>query len=280
MNLKENLIFMHIPKNGGTTLDSILDRIYPAENIFNIQPISSHQLNDLAFMNLPKSEMEKIHLLKGHISFGIHDYMIRESKYITLLRNPEERIISFYYFVLEQPNHRLYDQVKNGKMSLYDFATKIDQHDVNNAQIRAISGIDDQEDKMLKKAIENIERHFSFVGLVEKFNESLVLLQDIYQFPTPYYLFLNKTSKRVSINEIDEKTRKAIQDLNKGDMKLYSIIEEKFNKKLSETDMLKNKLFKLNLANRYHKFSSNKNVVQLKSQVKNIYTPNSRTDNS
>jgi len=35
MDLEKNLIFMHIPKNAGTTLDTILNRIYPSESIFN-----------------------------------------------------------------------------------------------------------------------------------------------------------------------------------------------------------------------------------------------------
>ncbi|PIQ16502.1 MAG: hypothetical protein COW67_02690, partial [Flavobacteriales bacterium CG18_big_fil_WC_8_21_14_2_50_32_9] len=83
MDLEKNLIFMHIPKNAGTTLDTILNRIYPSESIFSIHPVSNNKLNTDEFINLKESEKKKIRLLKGHINFGIHKYLAGESGYVT-----------------------------------------------------------------------------------------------------------------------------------------------------------------------------------------------------
>lgn len=256
MDLEKNLIFMHIPKNAGTTLDTILNRIYPSESIFSIHPIANNKLNTDEFINLKESERKKIRLLKGHIDFGIHKYLEGESGYVTLLRRPEERIISYYYFVLSKPNHRLHERVKNENMSLYDFVTKLDEGDINNAQIREISGLNDTDEVMLAKALDNIEKHFSFVGLVEKYDESLILLQQIYGFKMPYYKSLNVTPKRISVEKLDERTLNAIVEHNKGDIQLYNIIEKKFNQKFHNLDMKHWKMFKLNLYNYLYKLYS------------------------
>ncbi len=265
MNLNKNLIFMHIPKNAGTTLDTILNRSYPLENRFDIYPIANNKLNTEEFINLSDSERKKIHVLKGHIDFGIHNYLFGETGYITLLRRPEERIISYYYYILSLPSHRLYQKVKNENMSLYDFVTQLKDGDINNAQIRIISGLNDTDEVMLAKALENIKNHFSFVGLVEKYDESLILLQNIYALKTPYYKSLNTTPFRVMVNDLDQKTLNAIVEFNKGDIQLYNIIEKKFNTELNNLKLKNIKLKKLKLYNFLYKLYSYSKVAMLKS---------------
>src|SRR5690606_14774752 len=99
-------------------------------------------------------------------------------------------------------------------MSLYDFVTQVESIDLNNCQVRWISGIDDREEFMLEKALENIDKHFSFVGITEKYNECLILLQKKYNWSTPYYMVKNKTKNRPDVESIDEKTIKAINHFN------------------------------------------------------------------
>jgi len=59
MNQKENLVFMHIPKNGGMTLHSILERIYSPEETFSIRVIDNVKLNTEDLINLPLGERKK-----------------------------------------------------------------------------------------------------------------------------------------------------------------------------------------------------------------------------
>ncbi len=249
--MNDNIIFLHIPKNGGSTFRIMLPRLNPNRHRFEVI-VKKNKLNTDEFINLPENERSKISLISGHFAFGIHNHLFGESKYIAFLRNPEDRIISFYYYVLSLPQHRLYNNIKNENMSLYNFVTTIKQGDVNNAQIRKISGINDTENSMLEKALENIEHHFSFVGLVERFNESLILLKNIYGWETPYYRIKNKTKNRLSTSALDNKTRDAIHELNRGDYLLYDEMESRFQQLVDKQDGIKMELIKLKLYNKIY----------------------------
>ena len=95
---------MHIPKTGGTTLNSLLEAQFSCESIFNIKVIDNKYYNTNDFISLPESKREKISYLSGHMSFGLHNYMVGNAQYITMLRQPVARIVSFYYHVLGNKN--------------------------------------------------------------------------------------------------------------------------------------------------------------------------------
>ena len=265
--MNDKLIFQHLPKCGGSTFRRIIYRMYQSKNTFSINVINDVKLNTEDFINLSLEKRDQVHLLHGHMKFGLHKHMTGNPKYITFLRKPEERIVSYYEFVLRSPTHRLYKQIINDKMSLYDFVTKINQGDVNNGQIMFISGIEDTEELMLEKALENIETHFSFVGTVEKFNESLILLKRKYNWPIPYYRVLNKTKNRKPMESIDNKTLEAINNLNKGDTILYNKIDAKLNELILDESFLKLELLKLSV---YNKMYSNNIIRTIGSKIKNL----------
>lgn len=261
--MSENLIFLHLPKNGGTTFHAILNRMYPKENTFTIVRAVPPHNNLPDFKNMEPNERKKIKLLKGHAPFGLHEYMDSNTKYITFLRKPEDRIVSLYYYVLGKPKNRLYNTIKN--MSLYEFVSQVKSSDVNNCQVKWISGIDDTEEMMLEKALENIENHFSFVGLTEKFDLSLLLIKKKYNWPLPYYKVKNKTLGRPSIMEIDAKTKETINEFNASDNKLYQIIEERLIKEIKTNPSLHFDVLKLQFFNQMY---SNKLTRKMAGSIK------------
>lgn len=269
--MNDKLLFQHLPKCGGSTFRRIIYRKYQPKNTFSINVINDVKLNTEDFINLSLEKRDQIHLLHGHMKFGLHKYMTGDPRYITFLRTPEDRIVSYYHFVLRSPTHRLYKQVMSERMTLYDFVTKINQGDVNNGQIMFISGIEDTEELMLEKALENIENHFSFVGTVEKFNESLILLKKKYDWPIPYYRVLNRTKDRKPLSSIDNKTREVIRNLNNGDTILYNKIHAKLNDLIKDESFLKLELLKLSV---YNKMYSNNILRAIVSKMKNLQALN------
>src|SRR5678815_616084 len=97
---KPTVIFLHIPKTAGSTLDKIIDHQYKRTSIFTRAYISMDE-----FKILPEAHREKIRVLRGHMHFGVHEYLPQSSIYITILRNPIDRVISHYYMVLRSSNN-------------------------------------------------------------------------------------------------------------------------------------------------------------------------------
>jgi hypothetical protein len=263
--MNERLIFQHLPKCGGTTIHSILERMYEAEHIFDIKVIDHTRLNTEEFIQMDLKRRKKILLIKGHLLYGLHEHMHRDCSYFTFLRRPEERIISFYEYVQRRPEHRLYEQVIGKGMNLYNFATTISEGDVHNGQIRFISGIEDKPEFMLEKALENIEKHFSLVGTLDKFEESLVLLKHKYQWTMPYFHVLNKTKDRTPLSALDSKTLEVIRERNQGDIELYSIMSSKLDQAIKKEPNMMIDLLKLKA---YNKIMSDQRLRNIASKVK------------
>lgn len=247
---KNNILFLHLPKNGGATLNALLNRIFSGESVYQIQLKNNHALTTQDFIDMPLEARKKIKVLKGHMAYGLHEHLVGPSDYITFLRKPEKRIRSFYNFIQERPNHRLYDEVVKKQMSFKDFVLQMDVPDLHNAQIRYISGLHDADEAtMLQTAMNNIENHFSFVGLQERYDESLILLKQLYGWGIPYYTFVNKGKNSISHADLDAETKLLIAQKNAGDSKLYKIIEDKFLNDLETSKHLNQEVLKLKYAN-------------------------------
>lgn len=224
--------------------------MYKNQKVFSIKERNPFTLNTQDFLKLSQVEKEKFRLVKGHLKFGFHEHFTGPSEYFTFLRKPEERIISFYHYVLDNPSHRLFDEVS--KMSLYEFVTQLKDADTNNGQVRWISGMVEVGEGMLEKALENIQNHFSFVGFTEEFDESLILLQEKYGWSLPYYKVQNRTRERQSLEALDDRTKKAIADHNQLDQELYTILKERFDKQKKRIRNLDLKVLRLRSCNKLY----------------------------
>jgi hypothetical protein len=238
------IIFMHIPKAAGSTLNRmIIYKQYPEYSIFELEFPYMESLNKLK----KKSDIEinKIKLIQGHMGFGIHEYLPQSSTYITIIRNPIERVISYYYYILNRPfPHPFCDEVTNKKinlekMSLKEFICSGLARDMENGQTRRLAGAKgiiypgQCTPEIFERAKENIQKHFYLVGLVEKFDETLILLKKNLGWRNCYYVKINVNNLRKNSQFIDKKTIELIKEYNYFDIELYDFVSEKF-KELSE----------------------------------------------
>ena len=174
------IIFIHIGRTGGTCLARILGRIYPPAGTFSFSS-TDIGASVAAFRSLPTEERRRFRLLKGHISFGIHEAVPRPSTYITLVRDPVDRLVSAYFYILERSEHRLHDSLCSSGLSFEEFVRSGMTLETDNWETRCVSGVEADfgccNGEMLERAKQNIVDWFTVCGITERFDETLVLLR-------------------------------------------------------------------------------------------------------
>jgi len=129
-------------------------------------------------------------LLQGHLRFGVHEQLARECWYLTLVRDPVERVASLYHWFRERERaapsgNPLRQQLLN--LPLKQVLEKGIWKEFSNGQTRRIAGMDprygDNHNQLIKQALDNIERYFIFVGTQERYEESLRVLSSLFSWP-------------------------------------------------------------------------------------------------
>jgi hypothetical protein len=234
------VIFLHIGKTAGSTLRQVLRRQFRASETMVVRspvrdPKRLRREETLAyFAGLPETERRRPRLILGHTIFGLHEYVPRPSTYITLMRDPVSLVLSQYYYVRRTPGHWLYETAQ--RMTLDEYVRSGVSLETDNSQTRAISGDTTTEfghcsRAMLDVARRNIEEHFSVIGLVERFDASLVMLGRHFGWSKLAYVRVN-VAPQDQRREVSTDTREAIERQNAIDLELYGQVQQAFDRRV------------------------------------------------
>lgn len=231
------LIFLHLPKAAGTTLQDIVLRQYPGSLGFRFTG-APNRLE--AFKQLPESARAGFDVLAGHVHFGIHRWVPGPSTYMTMLRDPVDRVISHYYFVLQHPDHYLYKLVKGNNLSLHDYIARRTSIELDNDQTRYFLLREHREipfggvtDSMLDEARGVLDAYFPAIGLAERFDESLVYLQCLFGWLDISYHKKNVTKERPKMADVAPETLALIREVNRFDVALYEHARRLFEQRVA-----------------------------------------------
>ena len=252
------LIHFHIPKTAGITLIDILRRKYNEKllhltiNKYNKASDGFTYIKD--FINLDHKQDLENFCLTGHFPYGIHKYIKNKYKYITVLRDPVERVVSDYHYTINTINHPFNKYYfKNKKISLEDYI-KLDPIENNPkmpGDIRISSAVSDLQYKSLACNIfkdfyrpskdindisfdeikKNIDKEFLLVGTLEKFDYFLILLKKYMKWNN---ISIANQKFNVSKNkkQIPNKTKMLIEKFNTKDFELYEYVRNRFNQQI------------------------------------------------
>jgi len=233
-----HVIFLHIPKAGGTTLRSILESQYAKCGVFMIGEDINGDIK--RFKTMSSEERNQITLLMGHMSHGLHRYFSAPSTYLTLLRNPVERVFSEYRFLSSNRQHPLFKVVHG--LNFQEYLAIDPTRQGCNGQTRLLSGIAYQEEIGIpdigpiekadfETAMQNLKKFYPMVGLLEKIDETLMLWRQHLGWRFPFYVKKNITIRTDA--KLSGADTALINEKNQYDLILYrqamKMLEEKLD---------------------------------------------------
>jgi hypothetical protein len=215
------VIFMHLPKTAGSTLSRIMERQYPATRILRLYESGT----GAELGGLSEDQLNALRVVMGHFSFGAHRFVSRPCVYVTVLREPVDRVISHYYYVRSEPTHYLFEAAQ--QLSLSEYVRYCNLAEPNNDQTRLLCGEYETSippscgQAMLELAQRHLRDHFAGVGLTEEFDRTLLLMKRVLRWRYPFYVRQNVGRHRPPRTGLSNDTVRVIQEYNRLDGELY-----------------------------------------------------------
>jgi hypothetical protein len=240
-NAAEALIFLHVPKSAGTTLNRLIEWEYPLFEMYSVDPVF-FRWSRARLWRLSQRRLKRFRVFKGHMLFGLHEILPQPATYLIVMRNPIERVISAFYFMRNYKLHPNYWKFRREGWTLEDFVRH--PHRRDNIQCKMVAGAAYDEPctaEILAEAKDNL-RYFSVVGLTERFEESLALMKLRFGWKLESYSSFNVTRARPKKRDLPQSTLDLVAERNRFDIELYECaakrLQEAINKNAAEVSQV------------------------------------------
>ncbi|MFZ0616822.1 MAG: DUF4214 domain-containing protein [Chthoniobacterales bacterium] len=253
---EEKIIFLHLPKTGGTTLHHLL---VEGRSDGEICPERHNGLH--AFT---AGELAKYRVFSGHFDHPSTELIPGRKAVITMFREPVARLVSLYHFqkshrdeVIERDGLRIARLARDHSMAEFFALEEIRSHPtINNAMTRILSErvplwrweagsqySGPLQPPNLEVALKNLKGLRAF-GIIEQYDESIRVMFDKLGLPIPQEIprkmVLDKIMEEDPGLEIIEKEpvtqelRDLLEELTEVDARLYARATALFMHKLIE----------------------------------------------
>jgi Polysaccharide biosynthesis enzyme WcbI/Sulfotransferase family len=245
----EQLIFLHIPKTAGSSLNKMLSEAYGVQ-----QPDGkfTHYNSTLTLIKDPKRRERPVIL--GHVHHDVIDVLSPNRKVITFLRDPIERTISAFEFMKSHPEVWL-GKLAQGTISEFLSHPNVSKM-IRNVQVRLIGSkhnfkklyadlvagrltrdryfariqemsLDPVDRETLETAKERIAK-LDFVGFTDTFDEDARALFEKLGKPCPEQIArVNQTPERFKKRDkYSAEELELVSSLNSLDMELYQFAKQ------------------------------------------------------
>lgn len=251
---RDKLFFLHIPKTAGSSLHQFISAHFDPEAVL---PVYWAGRIDAQIW----SAFRSYSYFRGHFSFGWMRRALAERPVtLTMLRDPIERFLSLFAYAQQEPAvHVPIHRAVFERLSVDDYVA--DRHLVRttggiftgNIDPQTSLLVDDLDEDTLREMggsathtakgwVETARRlldSFEFVGISERFEESLLLLCYTFGWRPPVQVpRLNVTRRRPRLDHLSAVTIHRIAEYNKLDVELYEhatrLFDERFRRMVDD----------------------------------------------
>jgi hypothetical protein len=194
-------IFLHVPKTAGSSIRTLIQQNYPAEATIGF----SGEPGPLEwYARSPRAFKEQYRLVHGHFPYGIHRGVL-DYTYFTFLRDPVDRHFSDYFFLKRYHGHPMQPALASGAITLADWARIHGPMPMyRDMSTRIVSGGGDHgnpDRASIERSKYLLTVDFAFVGLSERFDESVLILAKRLGWRSVFYLTKNVSANRETVAE-------------------------------------------------------------------------------
>jgi tetratricopeptide (TPR) repeat protein len=240
-------LFIHIPKNAGSLINSLIGQLFLPEECLLF--LFNDSFYDRYKRHLEANQFKQLRFFAGHLSYDL-SHLIDADYKITFLRNPIDRVLSHYFYYRKiHINCNQTIDFNGNPCPLIDYNLSWEEDllqqltapfavkhlELSNCQTWQLAfNIYNRpheiwpDREVLEMAKQNLD-DFNFVGIYERLNSDLARLFKEQGWKLPEQLErVNATIERKQISEVDSHVIDVIRSQNALDIELYDYALNKF----------------------------------------------------
>lgn len=183
----------------------------------------------------------------GHLpySFFVGLNLPAQASHTTILREPIERLISYYHYIRSSKTHYLHEWVMTENVPMHQFFESKPTMEIDNLHVRFLCTTDCSNvpiggctKEMLEEAKQNIVEKFDVFGLQEYFDESVAATALVNHWKHKTSPEINRAEKKNKTTDIPKETSDLITETNQLDIQLYEYARPIFIERLKRAGLM------------------------------------------